>query len=308
VTRDGSNIRAIQSWAKAMYVLNLGSIAAVERALSFYSAAGAFRHFIKHSDARWCYAGTFFWMKHSTLFSRAWQSINKERFGVEGYPGRHLRWGELAPFNPDNITPEKLYRDFISDKVIEGWKKYWEAAMHTSVLEFLKADVTRDDIKGKDLLEVGSYDVNGTPRTVLDPLEPHWYLGVDAQEGPCVDRVVQATELVQSLGNERFDVVLSTEMLEHVRDWKKVIHELKCVLKVGGLLILTTRSPGFPYHPYPEDHWRFTVEDFKKIFSELEILELKADPQFPGVFLKARKTAPTEARADLNAMVLAKSR
>jgi hypothetical protein len=44
-----------------------------------------------------------------------------------------------------------------------------------------------------------------------------------------------------------------------------------------------------PYHGYPDDHWRFTIEDAKKIFSDMEILALRADRGDPGILLVARK-------------------
>jgi len=65
--------------------------------------------------------------------------------------------------------------------------------------------------------------------------------------------VVNAKDLIKTFGEEYFDVVISIEMLEHVDNWRTVIHNFKGVVKKGGLLILTTRSKGFPYHAYPYD-------------------------------------------------------
>jgi len=39
-------------------------------------------------------------------------------------------------------------------------------------------------------------------------------------------------------------------------------------------LAVTTTSSGFPPHSYPYDFWRFTVGDFKAIFSGMAILKL----------------------------------
>jgi SAM-dependent methyltransferase len=163
--------------------------------------------------------------------------------------------------------------------------------MHPSVLDFLRQEINGSEILGKRVLEVGSYNVNGTARDVICPLGPSVYTGVDSHSGPCVDRIVLADELIKVFGEGSFDVVLSTEMLEHVRDWRMAVTQMKGVTKVGGLLVLTTRSPGFPYHPYPEDHWRYTPDHFRAIFSDMEIMALKDDPLpgHPGVFLKARR-------------------
>lgn len=170
--------------------------------------------------------------------------------------------------------------------------------MHQSVMEFLRREVHAPEISGKSVLEVGSYDVNGSPRTVVVPMKPSSYLGVDFCAGPGVDRVLDASRLVESLGAEKFDVVLSTEMLEHARDWKSAVSQMKRVLKPGGLLVVTTRGPGFPYHGYPHDYWRFTLVDFRVAFQDM-LAVLQADPEAPGVFLKARKPADW-AEADLS--------
>lgn len=112
--------------------------------------------------------------------------------------------------------------------------------------------------------------------------------------GPCVDQVVDATELVSTFGPDSFDVVLTTEMLEHAFEWREVISNLKHVLRPGGILLLTTRSLGFARHyEHPGDFWRYEIDDMSQIFSDFEIIELSSDPMGsgggPGVFMKARK-------------------
>lgn len=163
--------------------------------------------------------------------------------------------------------------------------------MHESVMEFLRTDVLASEILGKQVLEVGSQDVNGSPRTVLLPHKPKEYLGIDFGPGKGVDRVMDVASLSVKLGIESYDVVISTEMLEHAQDWRTAVDEMKAVLRVGGLLIVTTRGPGFPYHGYPHDYWRYEIEHFQKIFADMEILKLVNDPQHPGVLLKAKKVS-----------------
>ena len=116
------------------------------------------------------------------------------------------------------------------------------------------------------------------------------YVRIDYITGDGVDEVVDAGLLVERFKEDSFDVVVSTEMLEHAENWRVVINGMKKILKPNGLLIITTRSPGFGYHGYPYDFWRYTVYDFKEIFSDLEILILEPDDRInPGVLLKARK-------------------
>ena len=56
-----------------------------------------------------------------------------------------------------------------------------------------------------------------------------------------------------------FDLVVSQEVLEHVRDPFQAMREMKRVLKRGG--ILYCQVPFIvSYHPGPTDFWRFTKE------------------------------------------------
>lgn len=167
------------------------------------------------------------------------------------------------------------------------------AVMHPSVLDFVQRVLTADQVAGQGVLEVGSYDVNGSVRPYIESLRPKRYLGVDVELGPSVDRVVDCENLVAEVCADAWQVVISTEMLEHVRDWKTCIHQMFRVTAKGGLLLITTRSPGFPYHPFPEDHWRFTCDDMKQILCALgmEVLTIEDDPQCEGVFALARKPA-----------------
>jgi SAM-dependent methyltransferase len=174
---------------------------------------------------------------------------------------------------------------------------------HVSVLRFVGEVVHADEVEGKDVLEVGSYDVNGSPRGILAKYEPRSYVGVDMRAGPGVDEVCDAVALVERFGEERFDLVVSTEMLEHVENWRAVISNVKRVLRPGGVLILTTRSPGFPLHEYPGDFWRYTVGDMRKIFADVRIVTVAKDPEVPGVFVKIVKP-PGFKELDLSAMTV----
>ena len=100
-------------------------------------------------------------------------------------------------------------------------------------------------------------------------------------------------------------MVISTEMLEHAQDWHAALAGMTRVLAPGGKLVLTTRGPGFPYHPHPDDFWRFTVDLMDAAMAALDMhiarLEADPDPNSPGVFLLALR--PLEAWApDMDAL------
>lgn len=174
--------------------------------------------------------------------------------------------------------------------------------MNQSVLAFVGGVLPKQEVAGKRVLEVGSLNVNGSPRQFIVPLGPSEYIGCDLVAGNGVDQIANARFLVQTFGMNSFDIVISTEMLEHVPDWKTCISQMKRVLKPGGSLVLSTRSPGFPFHEYPLDCWRFTLDDMRRIFSDMVIHNVESDvPQEPGVLVKVSK--PKDFReADLREM------
>ena len=161
--------------------------------------------------------------------------------------------------------------------------------MHGSVYRFFGEHGVVDEFREKRVLEVGSFDVNGGLRREIVQHEPALYLGTDMRAGPGVDIVVPANRLVDMFGTAAFDAVICTEMLEHAEDWRAAIYQMKNVLRPYGTIYLTTRSVGFPLHDYPGDYWRFSIEQMRAIFADFDILALVADPECPGVFMKARK-------------------
>lgn len=161
---------------------------------------------------------------------------------------------------------------------------------NVAVIEFFIENVEIEEFEGKRVLEVGSKYINGSIRPFIERfMKPKEYIGVDIEPGRFVDVILPAERLVEYFGEESFDVVISTELLEHVRDWRLVVDNMKKVLKRGGYIYITTRSRGFPYHGYPYDFWSYELEDMVKIFSDFKIVCLKRDPSMPGVFIKARK-------------------
>lgn len=165
--------------------------------------------------------------------------------------------------------------------------------MHGSVLGiFALGIVNRAEVAGRDVLEVGSLDVNGSVRPILAAHHPRSYLGVDVVDGPGVDLVLDAKQLAETFGPDSFDIVVCCETMEHVDDWQAVMVNLVEVLRPGGALIITTRSVGFAYH-HPPDTFRYTQASFAAMAGRfaLDVRILVDDPEFPGVFVKYRKPA-----------------
>lgn len=158
-----------------------------------------------------------------------------------------------------------------------------------SCLEFGVRALRPEEVRGGAVLEVGARDVNGSLRPYVESLRPASYIGVDVEPGSGVDAICEAAAVADRFGAARFDVVVCTELLEHVRDWRGAVAAMKRALRPGGVLILTTRSRGFRYHGYPQDFWRFEPEDLRAVFADFAIEALERDPAAPGVFLRARR-------------------
>lgn len=70
-----------------------------------------------------------------------------------------------------------------------------------------------------------------------------------------------------------FKTVLCTEVLEHLKDPRLAISEMRRVLAPGGTLILTTRFV-YPLHDTPHDYFRYTKYGLTELFTDWEIVEL----------------------------------
>lgn len=96
-------------------------------------------------------------------------------------------------------------------------------------------------------------------------------VGLDITDGEYVDVVGDAHNL--PFEDNTFDVVLCTEVLEHLHTPEKAAAEMIRVLKPGGKLVLTTRFM-FPVHVAPYDYYRYTAYGLLHLFSSLTEKEI----------------------------------
>ncbi len=82
------------------------------------------------------------------------------------------------------------------------------------------------------VLDIGSLDVNGTNRYLF---KNSHYIGVDVVQGPGVDIVSPAHEVT----GERYDVVLSTNALEHDMFWYLTLPQMMRLTDSGGLMFFS---------------------------------------------------------------------
>ncbi len=114
--------------------------------------------------------------------------------------------------------------------------------MHTEAYQFIADTISNIDVTGH-VLEFGSRDVNGTLRGLFSDAQS--YTGVDVSAGAGVDVVADAREYQH---NHDVDLVLSTETLEHLADWRGLIDNAYQNLAQGGVFLLTAATVGRRAH------------------------------------------------------------
>lgn len=153
---------------------------------------------------------------------------------------------------PHSRTYEKCF--LIFHKLEEGIKK-----------------IIKSKIKGKNnlILDVGC---GAKPYYKLFEKKSKKYIGIDVLHEEAADIICSADDL--PIRSNVFDVVLCTQVLEHVEDPEKTLKEVHRVLKKNGLIILSTHGI-WVKHSAPHDYWRWTRFGLLKIFKNFKNVEIK---------------------------------
>jgi SAM-dependent methyltransferase len=91
------------------------------------------------------------------------------------------------------------------------------------------------------------------------------YAGVDPSATTASD--VRGVAEMLPFRDDCADVVLATQILEHVGDPLATLREWHRTLRPGGLVFASTHGTSY-YHPIPTDHWRWTHTGLRKLFTE----------------------------------------
>ncbi len=176
---------------------------------------------------------------------------------------------------------------------------------------------TVDQRSSPQILELGARNVSNNPTRRLFP-NPGKYVGFDIHPGEGVDVVGDIHQLSAYFPADTFDVVYSLSVFEHLAMPWKAILEINQVMKVGGLLFISTH-PTFPKHELPWDFWRFSEAAFGVLLNPTTGFEritsaeglpcsivplvregwmkgMAVEPANLGVAVLARKVANTDAR------------
>ena len=129
------------------------------------------------------------------------------------------------------------------------------------------------------VLDVGSMDVNGSYRTLLD--DPAWtYTGLDMAAGPGVDVVLAGPYDWSVVASSSFDVVISGQAFEHIEFPWVTILEVARVLRPGGLVCIIVPSGGYE-HRYPLDAWRYYPDGVRALarWADLDVISAETSWQ-----------------------------
>lgn len=100
------------------------------------------------------------------------------------------------------------------------------------------------------------------------------YIATDVFPNENIDIVCDVEK--SPLKDGEFDTVICTQVLEHTKHPWLVAQEIYRILKKDGIIIVT--APFLvPYHPDPEDNYRFTPSGMETLFKDAGFKILEAD-------------------------------
>ena len=153
---------------------------------------------------------------------------------------------------------------------------------HSRWVEFLAGRFNKPGVR---VLEIGSRNVTGSP------LKSHFsnaeYVGFDFYPGDTVDVVGDAHKLSNYfVGQDRFDLIFSTAVFEHLHmPWVAAV-EIQKMLKINGFLFIETHF-SFSSHERPWHFFQFSDMGLRALFNEslgFELLDSGMSNPISGFF------------------------
>jgi SAM-dependent methyltransferase len=118
------------------------------------------------------------------------------------------------------------------------------------------------NLRGRTL----DYGCGGSPyQPLLAELRP--YVRADIPPGEGLDLVLDSDGLLPGEPDGSYDVVLSTQVLEHVPDAPRYLAEAHRLLRPGGVLLVSTHGL-IPEHGCPYDFQRWTSDGLARAVAE----------------------------------------
>ena len=114
------------------------------------------------------------------------------------------------------------------------------------------------------VLDIGSFDQNGTYRDLFVNNDKIFYTGLDMVPGPNVDIVHKDIYSWSEIEDNSFDLVITGQVFEHIEYPWVTIREIARILRPGGFLFLTAPNAGVE-HKAPTDCYRYFADGLKAL-------------------------------------------
>jgi SAM-dependent methyltransferase len=165
------------------------------------------------------------------------------------------------PAAPTIAPPPKLPRSHR--------RYYVQEALTKNLRELIAAHLATD--RGATVVD---YGCGTSPYRALFDFAGR-YIGADLPDNPLAAVALSPDGRVD-LPDRAADVVVSSQVLEHVPDPAAYLRECARLLKPGGKLLISTHGTWW-YHPHPTDFWRWTGEGLRKILTDagFTVVELR---------------------------------
>lgn len=125
----------VRRWSEVQYRVALDDWMTVAQQLQRFAMTGPFRmlgRFRAHRYlADWHYSGTYFWMRHAHIFSRAYLEVPQFYGGVETWPGIMFSKEETGCLFMDNLRQLPYHEEFWR-RAAEPAFQHWEAGVRGS--------------------------------------------------------------------------------------------------------------------------------------------------------------------------------
>lgn len=147
-------------------------------------------------------------------------------------------------------------------------------------------------LNGKRVLDVGSGSWNWTKETFSHMCN---ITSFDIVAHENVDVVGDLYHVHESFpGEPAFDVVIATDVFEHVARLHEALQQVACILKPGGLLIASTPFKKDLHGEDYGDYWRITRQGWKYLLEQNRFVDIHiswlGEELFPiAYFIRAEK-------------------
>jgi SAM-dependent methyltransferase len=127
---------------------------------------------------------------------------------------------------------------------------------------------------GMRVLEVGPDMIPSTLRTLVEDDSIAWDT-LDLANSPVAAELTHtaSSEYAFPIEDDTYDIVLSANVIEHVRHIWRWMPELGRVCKPGGLVV-TVNPVSWPYHEAPVDCWRIYPEGMRALYEDASLTVL----------------------------------